>query len=536
MLAVTQPSWGKWQTIFFTSGVESAASYCNDVIESLDKTRELYEEIIGKAAGNQELYEAAVRLHDLCEEKQGRYAPDIFLGTKVFMRGRGEPGRTPFNYPDYRHRFNKIEDLSGYLKYKSNHHLECHTLLDKLNQGFPEDEEALKAEQLKHFNCKMKWDDRAKCALENPNAFLLPPAKKAPLQMMNIRSLHEWGRWGQETEATVVDTFGPDRTHPAFKNVFADTAQEETMVDTQVDTAGSGRHTTLVAGIIAGQPNRAKDHLGAAPLAKLRIVESCRNHCSPESEIVNFSVSYRNGFWDRLQDEEYLQYCKKNSQSSGSMEFDWISDLPEGNFRDELFRDLFLRLQLELRSEYLTIANDKLLIRANGNDGVDISLNPTLISEESYCLDDSFIMDLCCIRVVHLMQNGLYPAPQATLPGMRLAEKTVCAIGVDVMAPENGGGYVPCSGSSFATPFVTSVALLLRGAFPSLAKEDIEWCILEGATPIVLDPITFEPHLIEDRSELQNYSDSWVKACRLIYGRGLLNGEGAFAMARKLMA
>ncbi len=532
MLAVSPSSWGKWQTIFFTSGAESAACYCDSVIESLDKTREFFEEMMSKAVGNQELYEAAEKLHDFCEERQGRYAPDVFLGTKEFMRGRGELGRTPFNYPDYRHRFSKIEDLSEYLTNKSKHHLECYYLLDNLIRGFPEDEKALKAEQFKHYSCMLKWDFRIKSAFENPNAFLLPTAMKTPLQIMNFEQLHQRGYYGSGAEATVVEGSDVDRTHPFLRGVFADDDNPEATDAVDIERL---RHTTMISGVIAAQWNQVNNHMGAAPLAKLRILNVIRELKPPESEIVNQSGGYSDNIWDILHDEELMHYSLTNVHSNSCLwEFKCIAQLPGGDERMQLFRDLYRRSFARMCNDHLVLVRNKLQIQSMGNDGVDICLNPALIAKKGYFLENFEPKNLF-IRVVSLQKNGLYPDPVTTFPGAHSAESTVCAIGIDVLTTDVGGYYCEAGGTSVAAPYATSVALILKGAFPSLSKEQIRWCILEGATPIILDPRTFEPRLIEDRRELRNYSVPWITACRLVYGRGLLNAEGAFEMAQVFM-
>jgi len=81
-----------------------------------------------------------------------------------------------------------------------------------------------------------------------------------------------------------------------------------------------------------------------------------------------------------------------------------------------------------------------------------------------------------------------------------------------------------------AAPFVTSTALLLKGAFPKLDRNEIRRCILESATPIILDS-TATPHLISDPEKLSKYTPDQIAFSRRFFGRGLLNVQAAFEYA-----
>ena len=83
------------------------------------------------------------------------------------------------------------------------------------------------------------------------------------------------------------------------------------------------------------------------------------------------------------------------------------------------------------------------------------------------------------------------------------------------------------------TPFVTSVALLLKGAFPQLNSNEIRRCILDSATPIVLDE-TGTPHLVNDLKDLSNYSSAQIAFSMRFFGRGRLDAKAALELAKTL--
>ncbi|MES2121148.1 MAG: S8 family serine peptidase, partial [Chlamydiota bacterium] len=86
--------------------------------------------------------------------------------------------------------------------------------------------------------------------------------------------------------------------------------------------------------------------------------------------------------------------------------------------------------------------------------------------------------------------------------------------------------------TSFATPFVTGLALLLREKFPRLNPLEIRRAILEGATPILIDeqgnPFAVWPE------DLKDYPADQVRRSQRIFGRGLINGYRSYSIAKTL--
>lgn len=528
MIGSNTPRWGTWQMIYFTQGPEAAAAYCEEKREALEDTHNLYDDIAITESDRPEVCAAAERLRDLCDAKQDRYAPDIYLGTKMVMRGRGQPGRTPFNYPDFAHRFTKFEDLHQFIVTKISRHAECVNLLKKLIVACPEEAEYLEKEKVQHEQKAGKWFARANEAQQNPEKYLLPQATQKPFEIMKIDALFQRGFFGEGAVGAVVESGIVDYNHPALQNVFAN-LDEIKGRDTAEIKVKVPEHPTRVIGVIAAQPQPPHPLIGAAHLAKIHV--GCWSQVEElKVEIVNLSSRFRSGLCERLHDEKYLQSSLGDLNPGLADIVRPILEFSDASERKQSFANLLLELQMLQRDLVSKVALDRLLISALGNDGVDMSLNPALLNEETAFVDGIDCKPLC-IHVVSLQQNGLYPDQHSTLPGKLFAESSISAIGNEILTTDVGGGYVVDSGGSYAAPWVTSVALALKGAFPELTREQIRGCILQGANPLILDD-NFEPVCVENSEDLQQYTQKQREDSKAVYGWGRLNADGAVNLAQ----
>ena len=65
-----------------------------------------------------------------------------------------------------------------------------------------------------------------------------------------------------------------------------------------------------------------------------------------------------------------------------------------------------------------------------------------------------------------------------------IVKPDVVAPGVGILSAKKGGGYVPMSGTSMATPFVTAVAAVMRALHPDWSAEEIIASIVSNSTDV----------------------------------------------------
>jgi len=90
------------------------------------------------------------------------------------------------------------------------------------------------------------------------------------LTALGIASAHEHAQ-GAGVHIALIDT-GVDTRHPDLRGRIAKT---QSFVDTPASSAGSYRHGTAMAGLIAAVANNRVGIVGIAPLAELEVYEAC---------------------------------------------------------------------------------------------------------------------------------------------------------------------------------------------------------------------------------------------------------------------
>ncbi len=488
---------GPWQTIYWEKGPAAAQEYCQKKCVAID--------IILDCLKCNSQTEEPIKYY---EKKLERYQ----------KFGRGELGRSPFNYPDFRHRFNRLEELNTYLVNKVSSHRMIVDSLISLGQ------DDLKHLLKTHQAAIKKWTERITQSNADPKPFLLPPSKD-PYETMNIRWAHEQGYLGEGTSIIVVEE-DADFEHPAIADAFSSDNVEKvkkTRRQIRLSIRDPREHGTHVCGIIAAK------NFGAAPCAKIKLTGyECRVTDFPDIPIYNFSGYYHSEHMDDFSDGTVLiNFISKLMQRDFRLA-QQLMFMDKGPKKTQLLQTISEQRQREKNAN--TVVTDKLLFNSNGNDGVVISESPRKTFDYAYVLENPAVRNLC-IRVVNMQQNGLYPCASANLPGDPHADITVCAVGTDVHSTLHDGKYGPLTGSSMASPFAASVALLIKGKMPHLTNQQIRSCILESATPIALDE-HHEPHLIENPEDLKKYSLEQIALSRRFFGRGFLNAKGAIEMAK----
>lgn len=539
---------GPWQKIYWSQGAAAAQDYCAQVVGKFKKMLSVIGSIQKKfkdylLLGN--LLKKIVFFYDL---KMGHYLADQASSNHSFTFNKAEPGRSPFNCPDFRRRFSKQEELFEFFGHKIEFHQKCSSWLQKvlkeLPKEIPERQALIEMRQI-HMQSINKWNERKIMVQENPQPFLLPEAKD-PLEVLNIHWAHNAGYFGKGAEALVIE-HGADLSHPALSHTSL-------MNKEALDELGRGEHGTHVCGIIAAQENtnvshegKKVRHVGAAPESKLQLILHDFDEIEKSPiDIVNFSGVFFNRMAKALSDSrecfiEFLEEEIANEKDDSSvfpldmlLNAQQLAAGPDWGKAKQKLLQFCEELQDDIYDKTEPLFDNKLVIMSMGNQGVVIDQNDEQMFHRSYSLLDPDRREQS-IQVVNLLPNGVYPDPESNLPGEQFAEMTICAIGSDVLStlPENK--YGTKSGTSMAAPFVTGVALQLEGAFSELTPEEIRYCILDSATPIVLDE-NHVPHLITNPEDLKKYTFEQIKFSQRFFGVGLLNAKGAIKKAKEQMA
>lgn len=540
---------GRWQHIYWEKGHEAASAYCEEMVNKIDENigtiHSCQEKIMNCPVGLEyfdnktEVLESLERLKKYFSEKRMHYLGDEWTlnRTRLMSKGRNEPGKCPFNYPDFSKRFRASDVLYEYLNYKTQDHLRLSSAVKMVSDFLPHDapeQKVLSTFIRHHNNSKEKWAQRYSKAIINPSAFLISQEKKDPLGLHHIHWAHTQGFLGEGATAIVFEDQKVDSSHSALQE-----ALDQKGAVGPSENNDHLMHCTHITGIIAGRPNSLNEHIGGAPKAKIKVVNKFAELNANElnnAKIVNHSMGHPVTLLDLISNAgglaAFISQVVVTNLQFGQFLLS-IAMLPDENMRNKNLLD-FSQLQLKKRNEdAMALFKGRLVIHANGNDGVILDQNPSLLKHESYATENPEHKNRT-IRVVNLLPNGIIPSLTTNFPGQTFADMTLCCIGTDVLStlPDNQFGML--SGTSMAAPFVTSVALLLEAAFPQLTEEQIRYCLLEGATPILLDE-NHEPHLVTDPLEMKKYSTEQIKFSRRFFGRGLLNAKGAFEKAREVL-
>jgi hypothetical protein len=530
---------GAWERTYWEKGPDAALAYCEKKAKKLEALTEILRRVADlfpwRSNADQEIsvelgcYNATLQL----------YRNDLlFLDPRshllgVSHSGRGEPGRTPFNYPDFRKRFYFEDELLAHISDKMARHERAYQVLGKC-LSLPQfsvlrlfksahagafsvmDRVSLSQWYFFHLKALAKWSDRFQALKDDPDlaiGWLLPIGLKTNLKMMKLDRVHKDQILGQGAVAIVLEN-GVDETHSRF---FGSVENHTTKVSSSAEIA----HGTFVSGLISE----------AAPEAKIKVYSDGRHLTEEPESIINFS----GWFTDCLsglstQPNALRQHVKyfHGEQSPRYRELELALSLP-ASVKQKMLRTLAQKEHIEVSSNLLGDLKDSLLIQAIGNRGVLLDQND-LVAQGHYWVSSSPERMRASIFVVSLNSNGLFPDSFSCLPGAKYAASTICAIGSDAYSTLPGDKFGYDSGTSFAAPFVTSVASLIRGKHPHLSLKKIRHCILQSATSIILGE-SGRPHFVEDPLQLLNYSLERIERSREIYGVGLLNAERALKLA-----
>ncbi len=535
-----------WEKTYWEQGPIASREYCDKKVAEIKKIINLLNRIKRLAGCSGEVYK------DLCDQimnykdKIRNYQKDrITLSPiddliRTSILGRGEPGRTPFNYPSFRKRYDSLDALASCVYQKMKAHLSDERLLKRCLELKPlmlsslkkvrkagefsfKDRSLLETWIQVHTNAKIKWIARYHF-LSNPsldvsqstNFWLIPKASKTELELMHFEPVHKEDVLGRGAAVTVLEN-GVDPSHSKFKLPIEDDTENQA-------SASAIQHGTFVCGIISQ----------AAPLAKIKVTPKVDPPSDDSGMVLNYSGWFQDHiltFMDRppLLMRHLATYYGENSPCYYDVQR--ALQLPVSP-KKRMLRQLSQEEQAKVSREFVGDLSHSLLIQAIGNRGVILDQNE-LVVQGHHWVSSSKERRERSILVVNLRPNGLYPAASSCLPGKDLAEFTISAIGTNVSSTVPGDRIEARSGTSFAAPFVTSAVLLIQEKFPSLSKEQVRKSILEGATPIILDKSKV-PHFV-DRSELPRFSPEEIQQSREIYGWGLLNAKRSLELAEEMV-
>ena len=253
---------------------------------------------------------------------------------------------------------------------------------------------------------------------------------------------------GQGVRIAIIDS-GIDLTHPDLGNLSG-----QSWSAGSEDTAGDS-HGTFVAGIAAAsrtQTADANDMHGLAYRATLVNFQASR----PSSGNTNFATS------DLV---SAINAAAGLSSGSSAVESD-IFNLSLGAFSTS--DSTFSSLRTAMRA---AADEDKIMVLAAGNEGLDADQTRKLqpIYPAAYA-DDSGIAGLA------IVVGNLTSSNQAAASSNRCGDtKNYClfAPGTNIRSTLNGGGYGIGSGTSFAAPYVSGAAAVVKAAFPGVSSQDV---------------------------------------------------------------
>ncbi len=530
----------KWAQSYWRSGTEGAQAFSKQRACEQIALRSIFSSalVTAEVRTSPELRKQVIALDSRYAKRQRRYEPDwAHLVDGALMRessGKAEPGRTPFHCPAYWQRYKTSDALFSFFQAKIDEHAASFTTLTNLLATLPADfphRKELETEKAFHQHAVQKWTARQTDAQTRTASYLLPPDRD-PHTLMGFRIASSLGFHGKDGVAVVSepDPIGP---HRALRRSLIGSRSRHAMRSTpDMD------HGTHVSGIIAQ----------AAPRGRIDYRTDLKKGSPLQDPIVNWSGGFKSSLAQtfylasRLDPDmstltAFLEDARDQFQQEGQIDaecdINYILDTCETpeEILSALEHTAHEQIAYFVRRE-LGNLDDILLIQAIGNDSVTIDQNPLGKATSSWMSQNPDIQSLS-IFAINLQQNGLYPHRSTTLPGETFAEMSLCAIGTDIISTLPDDEYGPMTGSSMAAPFITAAAVTLKGAFPSLTQDEIRHCLLEGATPIILDEQGI-PHLIQNPTILATIPAERIQASKRFYGKGLLDVVGAITIAHRI--
>jgi len=313
----------------------------------------------------------------------------------------------------------------------------------------------------------IEWDAPIKLEKSAASeAFLEPGVAEPALRALNVHKLWELGYSGYGQKVFIVDS-GVDQQHSALR-----TQSHYNVATRQRYTSGSivgdfsDEHGTAVAGAILGLDRLNRDTLGAAYNAQYMD--------GPSSNLSNANGSFEGSVRTAFSNLQWALNPDGSTFTSDDVpdviNNSWgiVNSYSQSDCTNSIYRDVIASLNAAGIS----------VLFAAGNEGPDAqTINfPGALSLSQY------------VPLSVGATNG-----SGTISGFSGRGPSQCGVGVAAIKPEVVapgerirtsslfGEYERISGTSFSTPYVAGVVLLLKEAFPYLGGQKIQEAIVETA-------------------------------------------------------
>ena len=316
----------------------------------------------------------------------------------------------------------------------------------------------------------IEWNAPIKLEKSSTTSALLEPGIAEPaLRALNVHKLWELGYTGYGQKVLVIDS-GVDHYHPALR-----TQAHYNVASRQRYTSGtmlgdfSDEHGTAVTGAILGLDRMNRDTLGPAFNAQYMD--------GPSSNLSNSSGNFEGSVRSAFSNLQWALNPDGNSFTSNDVpdviNNSWgiVNNYSQSDCTNSIYRDVIGSLN----------AAGVSVLFAAGNEGPDAgTINfPGALSLNRYVP----------LSVGATDENGTISSfsgrgPSQCGTGIEAIKPEVVAPGQRIRTTSLFGRYERISGTSFSTPYVTGIILLLREAFPYLDGQKIQEAIVETARDV----------------------------------------------------
>lgn len=313
----------------------------------------------------------------------------------------------------------------------------------------------------------IEWNAPIKLDKATTSSALLEPGVAEPaLRALNVHKLWELGYSGYGQKVFVIDS-GVDNRHPALR-----TQAHYNVSSRQRYTSGSlvgdfsDEHGTAVTGAILGLDRINRDTLGPAFNAQYMDGPSSNLSNSTGSFEGSVRTAFSNLQWAINPDGS--TFTSEDVPDVINNSWGIVNGYSQSDCSNSIYRDVLASLN----------AAGVSVLFAAGNEGPDAeTINfPGALSLNRYVP----------LSVGATDENG-------NISGFSGRGPSLCGVGVEAIKPEvvapgqrirttsPFGRYERISGTSFSTPYVTGIILLLREAFPYLDGQKIQEAVVETA-------------------------------------------------------
>lgn len=313
----------------------------------------------------------------------------------------------------------------------------------------------------------IEWDAPIRLTKAENASFLLEPGIAEPaLKALNAHKLWKMGYTGYGTKVLIIDS-GVDFMHPALRSQALYNT-ESLNVSTSGTIMGdfSDEHGTAVAGAILGLDRATLDTLGPA-FNSLYIDGPSSNLINSDGEFEgSVRTAYSNLQWALNPDGNNFT----SSDVPDVINNSWgLSDnSSQFNCTNSIYRDIIGSLN----------AAGVSVLFAAGNDG---PANGTINFPGALAINEYVPLSIGSTDNNSSISNFSGRGPSICGNAQEAIKPEVVAPGQQIRTTTLYGRYGRISGTSFSTPYVTGVILLLKEAFPYLDGEKLQEAVIESA-------------------------------------------------------